>query len=666
MMGSMTVTTLEPALNCLPRPLRLRVQGESSGISPAVGPTALESVGFENPTLVAFARQLLSPYRLGTVSLEVAEVADPAVPQMSMDESYALEVTDARIRLEAASKWGALRGLSTLAQLARHDQLLPGLTIQDRPRFPWRGLLLDVARHFFPIQSLKSVVDGLAMLKMNVLHLHLSDDQGFRFASAAYPKLASTDHYTREELKALVGYAAERGVRIVPELDMPGHVTSWLVAYPQWGKKNICEPTQRFGVHKGCLNPLDENVYAAIETLLGELADVFPDDYVHVGGDEVSPDWWQQDPVIAEYLQQQGMSTHDLQNEFLTRVCSLVRAQGKTPVAWDEVLHPDMPDCVVQNWRGATTRDRGLALGQPVLVSAPYYLDLHYPADIHYDFDPEMPQAEWLALEDAVQQDPRLGHVAQGIEWTRQWRRGVAEFNGDINVLGGEACLWSELVTPQVLPARLWSRLPAVAERLWSAADCTDVEDFYTRLQACWLCLPEDPELAARRNLEAMGLNLDQIKVICLLEPVKWYARLLGQQALEARIAGSEMPKARPYNLETPLNRVVDMLPPESIAARRLDELGLVASANRVRELLAPLRDQQVPEELASPLHALGRGAGIIRSYVSGDLSRDETLRGLDGLDRPYGEYMVAPLVRWRWALQSQEDSGAGRNGEHE
>ena len=202
---------------------------------------------------------------------------------------------------------------------------------------------------------------------------------------------------------------------------MPGHVTSWLVAYPQWGKRNICEPTQRFWVHKGCLNPLDENVYTAIETLLVELADIFPDDYVHVGGDEVSPDWWQQDPVIAEYLQQQGISTHYLQNEFLTRVCSLVRAKGKTPVAWDEVLHPDMPDCVVQNLRGATTLDRGLALGQPVLVSAPYYLDLHFPADMHYESDPELPQAEWLALEDSMQKDPRLGHVAEGIEWTKQW-----------------------------------------------------------------------------------------------------------------------------------------------------------------------------------------------------------------------------------------------------
>lgn len=660
MMSAMT-TTLKAHLNCLPWPHDVAMLGAAPVTTFCPKQTVLEFVGSESSPVLAYARQTLVPYQLGLISIEILEPDDEAVPDWAMDESYELEVADDRVGLRAGSKWGALRGISTLAQLARHDQMLPGLSIQDSPRFPWRGLLLDVARHFFPIESLMSVVDGLAMLKMNVLHLHLSDDQGFRFPSAAYPKLASTDHYTREELKALVRYAAERGVRVVPELDMPGHVTSWLIAYPQWGSE-ACEPSQRFGVHKGCLNPLNEAVYQAIETLLRELAEVFPDAYVHIGGDEVSPDWWQRDPVIAEYLQQQGMNTHDLQNEFLTRVCALVRDMGKRPVAWDEVLHPDMPDCAVQNWRGATTRDRGLALGQQVLVSAPYYLDLHFPAQMHYDFDPELPQTQWLALEDSMQQDPRLDHVAEGIEWTKQWRQGAVDFAGDIRVMGGEACLWSELVTPEVLPTRLWSRLPAVAERLWSAADCTDMDSFYSRLQSCWLCLPEDPELTARRNLHALGLSGAQVDIASLLEPVKWYGRLLGQQALEARIAGSEMPKARPYAVTTPLDKVVDMLPPESMAARRLDDLTLAASANRVQELLLGLGDQTVVEELVPAIEALHRGAAIVASYAGGDATRDATLAGLEALDKPYGEYMAAPLVRWRWALSAEEASRDGRD----
>ena len=395
---------------------------------------------------------------------------------------------------------------------------------------------------------------------MNVLHLHLSDDQAFRFPSAAYPKLASAEHYSLEELRTLVRYAANRGVRVIPELDMPGHVTSWLNAYPEWGSESVA-PSLRFGVHKACLNPLDENVYDAIETLLGELADVFPDDYVHVGGDEVNSVWWRRDPVIAAYLKEQGMTTHDLQNAFLVRVCAMVGKLGKQPIGWDEILHPDMPDCLVQNWRGATTRDRALGLSKPVLVSASYYLDLHYPADIHYGFDPEAPQSQWIKQEDALQDDPRLRHVADGIEWTKQWRAESTNFTGDVKVMGGEACLWAELVDPDVLATRLWSRLPVVAERLWSPASRTDVESMYRRLQACWLSLPEDPELTARLRLQEMGFDDAQIALLFLLEPVKWYGRLLGEQALAARLAGAEMPKARPYQADTPLNRVADFYP---------------------------------------------------------------------------------------------------------
>jgi N-acetyl-beta-hexosaminidase len=658
MMESMT-TIANPPLNCLPWPRSLSIQGESLPRSLAATQTALEFVGFESPPVVAYAEQILGRYRLGNIVLEVEGAEERAAPQLMMDESYRLEVTATEIRLQAAEKWGALRGLSTLAQLARHDQVLPGLTIQDSPRFPWRGLLLDVARHFFPLTSLLAVVDGLAMLKMNVLHLHLSDDQGFRFPSSGYPNLASAQHYTVDELKTLVAYASDRGVRVVPELDMPGHVTSWLVAHPEWGAE-ACDPSQGFGVHKGCLNPLNESVYDALATLLTELADVFPDAYVHVGGDEVSPDWWLRDPQITDYLHQRQMTTQDLQNEFLTRVCSLVRDLGKTPVAWDEVLHPHMPDCLVQNWRGATTRDRGLALSKPVLVSAPYYLDLHYPAGVHYGFDPEAPQADWLALEDALQDDPRLRHVAKGIEWTKQWRQEAVEFAGAVQVLGGEACLWSELVTPQVLPTRLWSRLPAVAERLWSAADVIDEENMYQRLQASWLTLPEDPELLAQTHLRAMGYDLAQIEVICLMEPVKWYGRLLGEQALRARLTGSEMPSARPYRLDTPLDRTVDWLLPESLSARRLCELELGESSAKAEYLTAQSGVNQLPDDLPRAVEALRLGALALQEYLGGDQSLQQTIARLEALDVPYGEFMVAPLAHWRWSLATDKDHNDG------
>ena len=651
--------TNKHTLVCMPWPAHVETVEESVATRGDREPTTFRLLGVDDPRVRAYAAQVLGGHTLGLVEIDISVNEREASPSVSMDESYCLSLAEGVIALSSNTVWGALRGLATLAQLARHGQLLAGLTIDDNPRFPWRGLLLDVARHFFPVQSLMSVIDGLAALKMNVLHLHLSDDQAFRFPSAAFPKLASDEHYCKDELHDFVRYAADRGVRVIPELDMPGHVTSWLTAYPEWGSEPTI-PSRRFGVHEACLNPLDEKVYNAIAILLGELAEVFPDDYVHVGGDEVSPAWWLRDPTIATYLEDHGMTTHDLQNAFVVRVCAMVRKLGKQPIGWDEVLHPDMPDCVVQNWRGATTRDRALALSKPTLVSAPYYLDLHYSADIYYGFDPEVLQSQWLKQEDALQDDPRLRHVADGIEWTKQWRAGSLDFASEVKVMGGEACLWAELVDPAVLATRLWSRLPAVAERLWSAASCTDVDSMYRRLQACWLSLPEDPELTARRNLHEMGFSADQISLLSLLEPVKWYGRLLGEQALRARLAGSEMPKARPYQVDTPLNRVADFLPPESLAARRLDELTLPDSATRVKDLMAGWPDDKPKGELSAVLAALAQGADVLLSLESDACTLVDARHRLSALDVSYGEYVAAPLTYWHLALDTVAVDGSG------
>ncbi|MBL6813882.1 MAG: family 20 glycosylhydrolase [Pseudomonadales bacterium] len=611
--------------------------------------------GAESSQVLAFAEQVLAPTPLGRIEITVLNHCANAAPQLSMNESYGLSVAEDVIALTAHSRWGALRGVTTLAQLACHGQLYVGLEVNDSPRFPWRGLLLDVARHFFPMASLKIVIDGLAAVKMNVLHLHLSDDQGFRFPSAVFPNLASDDHYSADELRELVSYAADRGVRIVPELDMPGHVTSWLVAHPEWGSQHTAA-SRRFGVHKACLNPLDETVYEAIEVLLSEVADIFPDEYLHVGGDEVNPSWWHSDPAIASYLEREQLSTPDLQNQFLTRVCATVAKLGKKAIGWDEVLHPQMPDCVVQNWRGATSRDRALALSRPVLVSAPYYLDLHYPADVHYGFDPEAAQTQWLAQEDALQQDPRLSHVADGMAWTKHWRKDRVEYKGAVKVLGGEACLWSELVNPDVLAVRLWSRLPAVAERLWSSASCSDSANMYRRLQACWRALPENPEALARHRLLGLGYTEAQLGTITLLEPVKWYGRLLGKAALQARLSGTEMPQARPYHADTPLNRVIDYLPPESMPARRLAELELLEAATRVKALLAAWEDDQFAagDEL-KPIHTrLAQGADVIFALHSGGLSVEQALQQMRELAEPQDEYIAAPLIDWCTVLAQQ------------
>lgn len=421
--------------------------------------------------------QLLGQLPVGRLAIDV-ERSVLEEPSLGEDETYRLTRDAGEVHLAAATTWGALHGITTLYQLARTGQLPTLQRLDDGPRFPWRGLLIDVARHFMPLPTLYQVVDGMALLKLNVLHLHLSDDQGFRFGSRVFERLASPEHYTLESLQALVSYAGDRGVRVVPELDVPGHTHSWLIHYPEWAlpewalpERALSEPgfaqttpSGRFGVHEAALNPAAESVYAALAELFAEVASVFPDRYVHMGGDEVRAETWRHAPAVRALMADKALrDVADVQNFFVQRVCRLLGDLGKTPVGWDEVLHRDMPPMVVQNWRGVTTRDRALAQDLDCVVSAPYYLDLFYPVDMHYRFDPEASQAELVALEDAQQNDPRLAHVSAGIEWTRHWREAaIHAAQGSGQVLGGEACLWSELVNADTLFVRLWSRLPAV------------------------------------------------------------------------------------------------------------------------------------------------------------------------------------------------------------
>lgn len=547
-------------------------------------------------------------------------------PQPDADESYILEVSSSGITLRAPTIWGALCGLTTLEQLREGDSL-PCCRIEDAPRFPWRGLLLDPARHFLSLDVLEGVLEGMAQLKLNVLHLHLTDDQGFRFASTAFPALASSQCYTAEDLARLVTVAADRGVRVLPEIDVPGHVTSWLAAYPEWGTQRV-QPVRRFGVHPGCLNVADPQVRAAVRTLLAEIVQVFPDPYVHIGGDEVSSGWWDSDAGVQAFMQQRNFAdARALQAWFTGDVVDVLRALGRRAIGWDEVLHPDMPaDLTVQNWRGATTRDPALAAGADCIVSAGYYLDLFYPADVHYAYDPAAPEQELMLAEDRLREDPRLAHVSEGLAWTLGWRKDITapQASSPGRLLGGEACLWGELVDDATLPARLWSRLPAVAERLWSPASITDMDALRDRWPA-WCDFGVEDELLA------------------LCEPVKWYGRLLGEIALNARIAGEEMPQARPYDADTPLNRPVDQLPPESLAARVVlgeDDAALAQRCRRWQQASAP-----TDGELQPVIEAIRAACGVVLECLDGARSRADAVEALQALYRPYGEYMPAVVL---------------------
>ncbi|MDE0349035.1 MAG: family 20 glycosylhydrolase [Gammaproteobacteria bacterium] len=565
-------------------------------------------------------------------------------PALGDDDSYRLAIDRREARVEAPQEWGVLRAFATLTQLVQADAdgpCLPVLTVDDAPRFPWRGLMIDTARHFVRTETLLRTLDAMALFKLNVLHLHLSDDQAFRFASRAFPELADAKrHYSAAELRALVHEAADRGIRVVPELDVPGHVASWLAVHPEWGLgEAVTAPATRFGPHSCCLDPDNPSAVQAAQALFGELAEVFPDRFVHFGGDEV------QLPG--------GDETGELQAAFNAPVVARLGELGRTPVAWDEAIHPDLPrDVVIQSWRGTSARARALAAGFDTVHSAGYYLDLSYPADLHYLSDPQHgPDPDLLA-------DPRLAHVRPGLDMLQHvWRSDpaaapTAPDSG--RVLGAEACMWTELVTDDLLPLRVWSRMPAIAERLWSDAAVRDVDGMYRRLAAGHARLAStgivDLDAVTTRGLERLGLSAaDRAELAPLLdalEPVKWYARLLGPAAMARRSAGeAEDAAARPYDTTTELNRVIDLLPPESLAARRLAR---ETDVGKLRETAAGWRRQRrCIERLGATVPAIAELDGV--STVLRDLAEvlDRFLDGEpadvpDDAFEPRGEYVLA------------------------
>ena len=574
--------------------------------------------------------------RLPPVGLSLrCTVRAPPKPMPALADSYAytLARSGGSVHLEADTEWGALAGLATIAQLG--PAVASIREVRDAPRFPWRGLMIDTVRHFITVATLKRTVDAMWFYKLNVLHLHLTDDQAFRFRSRRYPELASADAYAPAELSELVAYAADRGVRVVPELDVPGHTTSWLAARPQWGfgERPVATPSRRFGVHKTCIDPANPVVLAAVETLLAELAEVFPDEHLHLGGDEAVA----LDPAA--------------QAAFMADAMHKAISLGKRPLGWDECLHPQLPrHTVIQAWRSLAARDAALAAGFDCVVSAPYYLDLFYPAAAHA----AAPDAE---AEPALAADnPRLRHVRAAIASADDtFRRAQPALPPATpgRLLGGEACLWTELATDELVDARVWSRMPVIAEQLWHGSAAPDT---YARLAG------------SRRTLATLGIVAEDDAsltrypaelrpLLQMLESVKWYRRLLGERVLAERTAGvDESAATRPYDVATPLTRPVDWLPPESLASRRAE--AELAAGKPMAHWTAGWRQQrnalrQHPDleaELGAAANALAEVAAIVDGTT--DAGTAEHVAALAG---PFGEYLL-PIA---YAVASHRDANA-------
>ena len=558
--------------------------------------------------------------RLPPLGLRFAfAVAEPVreVPALHDSYTYRLRFENATATVRADTEWGALAALATLAQLAG-EGVVDVAEVRDAPHFPWRGLMLDTARHFISTTALKRTLDAMWFYKLNVLHLHLTDDQGFRFRSEAHPELASADAYGTDELRDLVAYAADRGIRVVPELDVPGHTTSWLAAHPEWalGAPPAVAPSRRFGVHKTCIDPGKAAVLSAVDALFGELAEVFPDEFLHLGGDE----------AVA-------LDAH-IQAAFVARLVHRLLELGKRPLAWDECLHPDLPaQTTVQAWRGAAARDAALQAGFDCVVSAPYYLDLFYPAQAHA-LSPTASAADVAS----ASADPRLSHVRQGIDWMRDFATVPAlRPRPPGRVLGGEACMWSELVTEALLDARVWSRLPAIAEQFWHGDAANSGSDLLGRLSKTRGALAGLGIVAEDRDV--VDEFPDLAPLVEMLEPVKWYRRLLGEAVFQARTSGlGDGNDERPYDVGTPLDRIVDRIPPESLASRRA-EADLARGAD-MTPWLAGWRAQRAAlnnhPDLLPELGAVSDALATVAEVIAGASSADPA-----HLAGPFGEYLL-------------------------
>lgn len=452
-----------------------------------------------------------------TSSMLTLKVAGPgeAVQGLDEDESYQLQITSSQATLSAATDVGAMHGMETFLQLVKLENdtcSVPAVTIDDAPRFAWRGFMIDVSRHFEPVSVIERTLDGMAVAKLNVFHWHLSDDQGFRAESKKFPKLTETassgQFYTQEQMREVVAYARARGIRVVPEFDMPGHSSSWILAYPEIGSgEEIKELPRVFGIPRAELDPSNEKTYKFIDTFVGEMAEIFPDAYFHIGGDETAGKGWLENPRIAEFMKKKGFNTPaELQAYFNQRLLPILTKHHKKMVGWDEILNPALPkDIMVQSWRGDASLADGATKGYTGILSAPYYLDAQKTSEMMY-------------LADPIPADTKLTPEQQKL------------------ILGGEVCMWAEQLNPETVDSRVWPRTMAIAERFWSPQSDRDVADMYRRLRPVSLEL-EDVGLThisgpqkLRRNL--MGrLDPEALDVMAsVIEPVSFHDRYHGQK----------------------------------------------------------------------------------------------------------------------------------------
>ncbi|MEG3122724.1 beta-N-acetylhexosaminidase [Sphingomonas sp. GB1N7] len=413
------------------------------------------------------------------------------------DEAYVLTIDGKGATIAASGDAGLVHGAMTLAQLLSPDAAigkpvnLPALVIRDAPRFKWRGVMVDPARHFVPLATIYGIVDQLAAQKLNVLHLHLTDDQGWRVEIKRYPDLTRIGawrtppssgqtptakvggFYTQDELKALVAYAKDRAITIVPEIDMPGHAQAAVASYPEIGVLgDRPEVGHDWGVNPWLFSP-DDHSMAFIKNVLDELMEVFPSEFIHVGGDEAVKDQWERSPVVQAKMKALGLKTEmEMQSWMIDQLGEYLAKHGRRLIGWDEILEGGLPPSAsVMSWRGDKGAVMAANAGHDVVLSPAPTLYLDSLQSDHADEPPGRLSGgkSIVTLADIYKYDPAPVGLAP---------------DKAKHVLGAQINAWSEyLVTPEQVQHAMFPRASAFAELTWSPKDKRDFAGFVTRME---------------------------------------------------------------------------------------------------------------------------------------------------------------------------------------
>lgn len=544
--SDVTIETFsEPALMPWPKDIRLAKErfyldkDFSVGYSKYIGEKSVYALNrfyqrLGDMTAIPFSRQFITAANLTSQGDLLIMCDHEGITRLGEDESYTLNITNQLILLRANTELGVIHGMETLLQLVRSDErgyYIPAGEIVDAPRFAWRGLMIDPCRHFISKETILRNLDLMATVKLNVLHLHLSEDQGFRVESQSFPKLqelaSDGNYFTQEDIRKIVHHADLLGIRVVPEFDMPGHSTSWLTAYPELATvDSTYQLIRTWGVYDPVMDPSKEGTYQFLDTFIGEMAALFPDPYFHIGGDENNGHHWSQAPHITAFKEKMSFkSNHELQSYFIDRVKKIVKTHGKTTLGWGEILDLNMDTAIITQFWGPRMKDMEAAFtkGYRGIISNGYYIDLFQSTAYHYMNDP--------FREDLVR-DPAL----------------------EKQLLGAEATIWAEFVTEDLFDLRVWPRMAAIAERFWSPKTVTDVEFMYQRLPIIsrYLELNGSTHIqhfeSGLRQMAGTDKTADLRFLLDLLEPVEGYKRH------QLYIHKNDTK----YTQQTPLTRAVD------------------------------------------------------------------------------------------------------------